>query len=63
MLLELDFLDMVATTMVTEGRLSSIDLCHYGVVVEANDEQELARRIQVIRTRFVRHENPSHRRW
>ncbi len=38
-LLELDFLDIVATTMVTEGRLSSIDLCHYDVVVEAKGEQ------------------------
>lgn len=41
--------------------LTPADLCHYDVVVQAHDEQQLTARIAEIRGLFRRHTNPAHR--
>lgn len=60
-LLELPFVEIVATTIVMPGVASSpVDRCHYDVVIDADDEQQLAACVGVVRKRFTRHVNPTH---
>jgi hypothetical protein len=62
-LLALGYVQIIATTVVAgPTEPSAVDLCHYDVVVVANDEHELRERMSAIRERFVRHENTAHRR-
>lgn len=50
-----DFVQIVATTPVSpDGEPpSDLDLCHYDIVVEAADEDQLRERIALIRDRFT----------
>lgn len=62
-LLRLRFTQIIATTLLVPGvEPSAVDRCHYDVVVEAFDEAQLRTRITAIRARFIRHDNPAHRR-
>jgi acetylornithine deacetylase/succinyl-diaminopimelate desuccinylase-like protein len=62
-LLALDFVQVVATTILSgEGGPTLLDLCHYDVVVAADQPAELEDRAREVRARFTRHDNPSHAR-
>jgi hypothetical protein len=62
-LLALVYVEVVATTVVSAGvEASGVDLCHYDVVVAAGNDEELRERLAAIRERFVRDDNPAHRR-
>lgn len=62
-LLALDFVQVVATTILSgEDGPTLLDLCHYDVVVAADQPGELEGRIHEVRARFTRHDNPSHGR-
>lgn len=60
-LLNLGYVEIVATTPVVD-ELTPADLCHYDVVVEAHDEQQLRERLTILRDLFARHTNPAYRR-
>lgn len=62
-LLELAPVTIVATTIShADDAPTLVDLCHYDVVIEAAMPEQLTQRIQQIRERFVRHDNPAHGR-
>ena len=55
-LVDLAFVEIVATTPVTAGGMpSALDLCHYDIVIEADGEQQLRERIEIVVGRFTRH--------
>lgn len=59
-LLELSPVTFVATTITHADEAPTlVDLCHYDVVIEAATPEQLTQRIQQIRERFVRHDNPA----
>src|SRR5664279_5479063 len=48
-LVDLAFVEIVATTPVTAGGMpSALDLCHYDIVIEADGEQQLRERIEIV---------------
>ncbi len=58
-LLELDFVEIVATTPTEEGvEPGPLDLCHFDIVVDAADGTELRARIAEVRTLFTKEPNP-----
>lgn len=62
-LLAIPGVDIVATTLVRPGHpVSDVDLCHYDVVIEAADEDDLRSTIVMLREKFAKHGNPAHER-
>jgi hypothetical protein len=62
-LLDLDFVQIVATTILSrETAPSSLDLSHYDLVVIADELGQLSERIGEVRAQFERHDNPGHKR-
>lgn len=58
-LLELDYVEIVATTPTEEGvEPGPLDLCHFDVVINAANETELRTRIAEVRTLFTKEPNP-----
>lgn len=58
-LLQLPYVQIVATTIVVPGvPISPMDRCHYDVAVEAADHDQLTERLAAVRRRFARHDNP-----
>ncbi len=58
-LLELDYVEIVATTPTEEGvPPGPLDLCHFDIVIHAADESELRARIADVRTLFTKEPNP-----
>jgi len=58
-LLELDYVEIVATTPTEEGvEPGPMDLCHFDIVVDAADATELRARIAQVRTLFTKEPNP-----
>lgn len=58
-LLQTGYVQIVATTVTIDGvEASPVDLCHFDVVVSAEDEEQLKRRISEIRNLFHREDNP-----
>lgn len=58
-LLELAFVEIVATTPTQDGVAPALlDLCHFDIVIEAADEAELRNRITDVRALFTKAPNP-----
>lgn len=58
-LLELDYVEIVATTPTEDGvEPGPLDLCHFDIVVDAADRTELRARIAEVRTLFTKEPNP-----
>lgn len=54
-LLELEFVQIVATTIVMPGEEpSNLDLCHYDIVIAAVSREQLLERIAIVKDRFVK---------
>jgi hypothetical protein len=58
-LLELSYVQIVATTPTEEGvEPGPLDLCHFDIVVDAANETELLARIAEVRALFTKEPNP-----
>lgn len=58
-LLELSYVEVVATTPTQDGiEPGPLDLCHFDIAVEADNETELRERIAAVRSLFTKEPNP-----
>lgn len=58
-LLDLGYVQLAPTTVTVEGtETSPVDLCHFDVVISAENEEQLKSRIAEIRALFEREDNP-----